>query len=280
MARSDGAQPNLFEVAAPGEPSPDDHGGPVGYELTARGRQLVDPDTPDLRLVPDGVASTAAPEVLDATSGGPDGPPPLGGGVGGGADLVDDVADVGGALHARVRALRRAGTDRVEIAARLDLAPMTVAVLDAPDDLPASPVSGSAVGPGAGGLSPSTRRAAALAVVATVGHLDATGMTMTTDRIRSAAVVVQWVRQDAGTSASAIRVVLRVADQSTADIVARAWADRLGLGRDRVSTVAWPRSPGPRDVQAVVRVNGRGLADELEPALAAWPGDPVAAWPP
>lgn len=290
MARSDAAQPNLFEPEPPGDSgvahgaiahadAGDDHGAPVPYELTGRGRQLVDSDIPDLRVVPDAASSAVPAEPVEATSIGAGGRVP--------ADdegsLGDELAHVGGALHARVRALRRAGADRVEIGARLGLQPVTVAVFDAPDDLPGPAADGSRVGlgdgDGDGGVSPSTRRSAALAVVATVGHVDRSGMTVTTGRIRSAAVVVQWLRQDVGTPVSAIRVVLRVADQATADIVARAWADRLGLGRDRVSTVAWPRSPGPRDVQAVVRVNGHGLVDDIEAELAAWPARPAAAWP-
>lgn len=242
-------QPHLFDVAAADQPVP--------FSLTARGRRAVDVEMPDLRVVPDVEDGPAQDRRRD--------------------QRVDhQLASTDGALHARVRALRRAGADRSDIAERLDLEPLAVAVLDA-DDEPV-PVDGGLPGDRVGDRSAAPRDEAtsrhveAVSVLAAIGEIDDAGVTATTARIGVVALLVSWLRQERDVRAGAIRIVLRVADAATADVVARAWADRLGLGRDRVSTVPWRRAAGPRDVQAVLRVNGRALAADLRADLAAWPG--------
>lgn len=249
-------QPNLFD--------PDDRTEkPVPFQLTARGRQLVDPTTPDLCLV-------------------------------GSGRVDDELQDLDGPTHARVRALRRAGTSADDIAERVDLHPTTLAVFRATNpDVGPSPVTRrrgvtsrslssadgvQGAGPGTSrhdhrphGDQTARRTATALALVAAVGEVDSTGLGVVTNRIGVAATVVQWLRRDQGIRAEAVSVVLRVADVATADLVASAWADRMELGRGRVSTVAWRTAPGPRDVQAVVRVMDRELADRLAIAMADWP---------
>lgn len=288
-------QPNLFD--------PDDRWNePVPFHLSARGRRLVDPSTPDLRVVtgPDGrgprdSAPAAVPpdtsrgrRVADRGAAGPDD-----------ARVDAELEGIDGPDHARVRALRRAGTAAARIAAQVDLEPLTLAVFRATDP----PVSPTVVAPGSGGrertatdastglarqadagvgsavatasatpVAPAARDAAALALIAAVGEVDATGLGVTTNRIVVAAALVSWLRQDRGVRSAAMRVVLRVADVATADLVAAAWADRLGLGRDRVATVAWRTAPGPRDVQAVIRVTDRGLASDLASRLDGWSG--------
>lgn len=271
MAARDDTQPNLFEPTGFDRV---EHDRPVPYALTARGRRLVDPATPDLHVV--------AREPRTASRGSAiagDGAP---------TDAEDDVPPVGGPVDARVRALRRAGADRATIADRLDLGPLAVAVLDAPDDAPgpgpatSGPTRDGAAGGRSGGGADQRdrRRAAGLATVAVAGTVDEAGLTVTTARIRVAAALVAWLRIDEQVPAGAIRVVVRVADVATGDIVARAWADRLGLGRDRVATVAWQRAPGPRDVQAVVRVNGTDLARRVARLVRDWPADAEPASPP
>lgn len=242
-------QPHLFDVAPPDQPVP--------FSLTARGRRVVDPEVPDLRVVPDVEDGPGRDRRRDRR-------------------VDQQLAATDGALHARVRALRRAGADRTDIAERLDLEPLAVAVLDA-DDEPV-PVDGGASGDHVGERSvarhdgASRHHVEAVSVLATIGEVDDAGVTATTTRISVVALLVSWLREDLDVRAGAIRIVLRVADEATADVVARAWADRLGLGRDRVSTVPWRRAAGPRDVQAVLRVNGRALATDLRADLAAWPG--------
>lgn len=253
-------QPNLFD--------PDDRvNAPVPFQLTARGRRLVDPTTPDLRVVEPG--------------------------------RVDrELEDLDGPTHARVRALRRAGRSPDDIATQVDLHPTTLAVFRATNpavaasvvglrpDVPSGVTSAPRSSPSTvdGARHPAARHdhrrgidrgelrsATALALVAAVGEVDSTGLGVTTNRIGVAATMVQWLRRDQGIRADAVRVVLRVADVGTADLVAAAWADRLELGRGRVSTVPWRTAPGPRDVQAVVRVMDRELADRLVAAMADWP---------
>ena len=285
----DPGQPNLFD--------PDDAWDePVPFQLTPRGRRLVDPDVPDLRLV--------AP-----TSAGEDGAPTgEGGGEGAGGGLVDDarvdreLRELNGPAHARVRALQRAGTPPADIADRMDLDPLTLAVFQATDPAVASsPIAAgttvardsrtATVDPHPGASPPGgegrrrgvdgawriergsrgDRDAKALSVLATVGEVDTAGIVVTTNRIAVAALVAAWAREDRGVVPGAIRVVLRVADVATGDLVGRAWADRLRLGRDRVTTVPWRAAPGPRDVQAVVRVTDRALAADVAAAIASWP---------
>lgn len=303
-------QPNLFDPEDPDT-------APVPFELTARGRRLVDPTTPELRLVrqsgdPAIDAPAAGPDrgrdgrghVADLASGGA--AEPAAQGAIDDARIDDELRNIDGPVHARVRALRRAGTATEVIRMRVDLDPLTLAVFRATDpDVASSPTSttrsasrpqGRSVAPdlhhdrprgdadSASARSPlrneraSTaaaqahmRAVRALACIATVGEVDAAGLGLTTNRIAVAATVVSWLRRDRGIRPAAMRVVLRVADVATADLVASAWADRLGVGRDRVATVAWRSAPGPRDVQAVVRVTDPELAAELTTALARWP---------
>lgn len=307
--RLDTTQPNLFDP----DTARDE---PVPFTLTPRGRRLVDPAAPDLRLVtPHEAGGAHAHRDAPARRGGTGGARADTGVQAGHADdehaRVDDVRvdrelrGLDGPDHARVRALQRAGTPSGDIAERMDLDPLTLAVFRATDPAVApapgpssdsssgalaldtrtatvTPVGGRRAAPAArrhvGGVGTSDRRrgvdreAKALSVLATVGEVDTAGLVVTTNRITVAALVVDWAREDRDIRAAAMRVVLRVADVATADLVARAWADRLGLGRDRVTTVPWRAAPGPRDVQAVIRVTDRRLAADVATALATWPG--------
>ena len=303
-------QPNLFDPEDPDT-------APVPFELTARGRRLVDPTTPELRLVrPSADPAIDAPavgrergrdgrgHVADPASGGA-AEPAAQGGIDD-ARIDDELQDLDGPVHARVRALRRAGTATEVIRTRVDLDPMTLAVFRATDpDVASSPTSTTRSASRPQGRSPApdlhhdrprgdadaaarsprrnevestaaaaqahTRAVRALACIAAVGEVDAAGLGLTTNRIAVAATVVSWLRRDRGIRPAAMRVVLRVADVATADLVASAWADRLGVGRDRVATVTWRTAPGPRDVQAVVRVTDPDLAAEVTADLARWP---------
>lgn len=293
----DPGQPNLFD--------PDDAWDePVPFQLTPRGRRLVDPDVPDLRLV--APASADEDGVPSGVRGDPGGGARDGEGAGDG--LVDDarvdreLGELDGPKHARVRALQRAGTPPADIAGRMDLDPLTLAVFRATDPAvsPSPMAAGTTVArdsrtttvdrhPGAGrpggvarrrgddgsgGIergSRADREVKALSVLATAGEVDTAGIVVTTNRIAAAALVAAWAREDRGVPPGAIRVVLRVADVATGDLVGRAWADRLRLGRDRVTTVPWRAAPGPRDVQAVVRVTDRRLAVDVAAAMASWP---------
>jgi hypothetical protein len=293
--RVDTTQPNLFDPDTTWDE-------PVPFTLTPRGRRLVDPAAPNLRVV----GSDDAPDDDGRDDDGRVDDGRVDDGRVDDARVDRELRGLDGPDHARVRALQRAGTPADDIAGRVDLDPLTLAVFRAADPAVApvpGPSSGSPTGPVAldtrtvGSSALRSRRAVpvspdrhvggrgtsghrhgadrevmALSVLATVGEVDTAGLVVTTNRIAVAALVVAWARDDRNIRAAAMRVVLRVADAATADLVARAWADRLGLGRDRVTTVPWRAAPGPRDVQAVVRVTDRRLAADVATALARWPG--------
>lgn len=245
--RVEGHQPNLFD--------PDDHGldRPVPFVLTARARRLVAPHTVPLRLV-EGRAGIDAGH-LPARSGD--------------TQVQRELSETNGARHARARALRRSGLDVGQVADQLDVATHTATVWLADD-----PVTGPDL-PAATGSVPAgqARDERGLALLAAIGDVEPGGVVATTNRIAVAAELVDWLRRDHGAPASAIRVVLRVAEAATADLVARAWADRLGLTVDRVLTTSWRRAPTARAVQAVIRVSGREMSTTLTARLAAWPRD-------
>lgn len=254
------AQPNLFDLH---DPSLDD---PVPFALTARGRRVVDPGTPMLRLVGgravDAGDDTAAADRADTDPREQD------------RRLLDDLAHDGTWREARVRALARAGTSVGDIATELDLSPTVVRVWLAEPSVPAE------VG-ATGRDDPTADETAApvvapadvqgLALLAAIGTIEPGAVVATTNRIHVAAALVAWLRGRHGVTAGQVRVILQVADRATSDLVARAWADRLALTPDRVSVVAWGRAPGPRDVQATIRTSGRDLATRLDAQLRAWP---------
>lgn len=259
---------------------------PVPFRLTARGRRLVDPDVPNLRVVGDPAGDERAPKPATVGVARPDPAPTVA------TTVEQQLAAIHGPVHARTRALARAGLDRVEVARRMRLDLHTVDVMLAHD--PGTPLAtGPRVardprpGPGraAVGTPPAPvrrdhrprptkdlppRAIAAASIVATAGAVDDAGVTVTLDRLDAARVVVAWLRRDLGVPASGLRVVLRVADGSTADIVAHSWADRLDLGRDRVHTVEWRSAPTPRLVQAIVRANGADVAERTRAAIDTW----------
>lgn len=248
---------------------------PVPYTLTARGRRLVDPTAPDLRVVPDADDQAAAGDVTgERAGGGARGQMDPGGSL---ARVHDELRDLDGPTHARVRALRRAGTATTSIQSRLDLDPLSLDVFMASPPV----VEAGGVGTGRRGAPGPrhrtrdadvvTRDATALALLAAIGTVDQAGVAFTTNRIAVAAMLSGWLRHDLDVRAAAIRVVVRVADPGTADLVAAAWADRMGIGRDRVATVDWRTAPGPRDVQAMARVTDRALGIDLSARLAMWP---------
>ncbi|MBY5164412.1 hypothetical protein [Salsipaludibacter albus] len=236
------AQQNLFD---PDDPRLD---VPVPFTLTGRGRRIVE-DLPPLRVVDDPADDERFVRELDHT----------------------DTW-----RQARVRAMGRAGHGTAAIAAETGLAESVVHLwLDRSEVDADAGLDGVAVGSAATRPDQDTddrvADARGRAILATCGTLEVGAVTATTSRIAVAATLVDWLRTTHDVADGRVRVVLRVADRSTADLVARAWADRLGLTPDRVSTVAWSSAPSPRAVQAMVRVTGRDLADRLRHDLAGWP---------
>lgn len=255
------AQPNLFDVDDPALDTP------VPYVLTVRGRRAVDPEVPRLQVVPS-VPDAGDAQDADAV------PDPR-------ADdrrLVDDLDHTGSPRHARARALVRSGTPIEEVAADLGVHAAVVRVWLAEPSVPAriwgaedrSAGEDRPVSPGlAGEVAPVDVQG--LALLAACGTIEPGAVVATTPRIAVAEAVVAWLRTRHGVSPGQVRVILQVADRATADLVARAWADRLDLTPDRVSTVEWRRAPSPRGVQASVRVTGRDLAVRVGAQLDAWP---------
>lgn len=266
----DGRQPNLFD---PDDASLDH---PVPFVLTGKGRRLVDPAVPRLRVVD---ASTASPDEQETP-------------------LEEQLGGTDGPVHARVRALQRAGSSTDEIAEQLDLDPLAVRVWTAPAPVTGARVPGNESSPrvlgrrhgehqaavvgrprdgnGWSGAAGTARDERGLALLAAIGDLEPGGVVATTHRIAVARELVAWLRARHGVAAGAVRVVLRVADHATADLVGHAWADQLGIGRDRVLTVPWRAAPTPQSVQAVLRITGRELSAALGEQLAAWPASPTA----
>lgn len=251
------AQQNLFD---PDDASLD---VPVPFTLTGRGRRIVE-DLPPLRVVD---------EPADDRR------------------FVAELAHTDTWRQARVRAMGRAGHTPAAIAADSGLSESLVRLWLDPVEVPADAgPDGEAVGstatraPACGEddrVPAAVADARGRALLAACGSLEVGAVTATTSRIAVAASLVDWLRAAHDVPDGRIRVVLRVADRSTSDLVARAWADRLGLTPDRVSTVDWTRAPSPRAVQAMVRVTGRELANRLRAALAGWPGDgPGTGTPP
>ncbi len=259
------AQPNLFDI---GDPSLDE---PVPFTLTVRGRRVVDPATPALRLVLGLDRDEQTPREASATVTGRSSADPRD------QDrrLVADLDDAGTWREARVRALARAGTSIDDIAIELDLSPTVVRMWLTDPAVPAAPGSIGDRADVADGPASTTEVAPAdvqgLALLAAIGTVEPGAVVATTNRIGVGAALVGWLRHHHGVTPGQVRVILQVADRSTADLVARAWADRLGLTPDRVSVVAWTRAPGPRDVQATIRTSGRDLASRVDAQLRTWP---------
>lgn len=274
------AQPNLFDLD---DPSLDE---PVPFTLTTRGRRAVDPSTPTLRLVGgrsrgDRVHPAPDDAMLDhaaATGGGRSAGDPRD------QDrrLVTDLDDAGTWREARVRALSRSGTSVDDIAAELDLSPTVVRMWLTDPAVPAVLGSTGPVPAADSADAPTARVQVApadvqgLAVLAAIGTVEPGAVVATTNRIGVGAALVGWLRHHHGVTPGQVRVILQVADRATADLVARAWADRLGLTPDRISVVAWTRAPAPRDVQATIRTSGRDLAARVDAQLRAWPVVPPA----
>ncbi len=284
-------QPNLFD---PADPAWDD---PVPFTLTARGRRVVDEATPRLRVVedratPGGATGREAHGITGGRREGSSGramavvvgsgPAPAMPAVDPRADdrrLLDDLEDTDTWRHARVRAMARAGRGVADIATEMDLSPTVVRVW-----LADPAVAAEVRAPGADGGSPSASAApddgparsstetSGLAVLAAIGVVEVGAVVATTTRITVADLLVTWLRAHHGVTPGQVRVVLQVAEPRTGDLVARAWADRLDLTPDRVTTVGWRGAPTPRAVQATVRISGRDLALELGRRLDAWPG--------
>ncbi len=263
------AQPNLFDLD---DPSLDE---PVPFTLTVRGRRVVDPATPALRLVRG--RGRGGRDHEDQAAG--DTPTAVGPSAGDPRDqdrrLVADLDHGGTWREARVRALSRSGTSVDDIAAELDLDPTVVRVWLTDPAVPA--VVGSVGGPSNVVDGPASAAEVVpadvqgLALLAAIGTVEPGAVVATTTRIGVGAALVAWLRRHHGVTPGQVRVILQVADRATADLVARAWADRLDLTPDRVSVVAWARAPGPRDVQATIRTSGRDLAARVDAQLRAWP---------
>ncbi len=270
------AQPNLFDLDDPALDVP------VPFTLTVRGRRVVDPSTPALRLV--GGRDLSDGEPSDADRAGPAAPHP------GRPDrfepreqdrrLVADLDHGGTWREARVRALARSGTSVDDIAGELELAPTVVRAWLTDPAVPADAGSSGrdrdvvAGRRSVGDVVPADVQG--LALLAAVGTVEPGAVVATTNRIGVGETLVAWLRGRHGVTPGQVRVILQVADRATADLVARAWADRLDLTPDRVSVVAWSRAPGPRDVQATIRTSGRDLATRVDAQLRAWPLVPPA----
>lgn len=261
-------QPNLFDVDDPALDAP------VPYSLTVRGRRVVDPTAPTLRVVGGRHDATAPTDAGRDVEGATD--PRV-------QDqrLVEDLGHTHTWRHARARALARSGTSVEDIAADLDLAPTVIRVWLAEPTVPGQLRShdvtrrsggpgGATSGPRPGSVAPDDVRG--LAILATAGVVEVGAVTASTSRITVAATLVAWLRAAHGVTPGQVRVVLQVADTRTADLVGRAWADRLDLTPDRVTTIPWHGAPTPRAVHATVRVSGRDLAAGLGEALETWPG--------
>lgn len=259
----DASQPNLFDLD---DASVD---APVPYVLTARGRRAVDPDVPRLRVV-ESVEDPAAPadDLPDPREDD--------------RRLVADLEQTSSWRHARARALVRSGTPVADVAADLGVHAAVVHVWlaepavgpdlrDGIDEDGGDVVGASPAGHASPAVEVEPADVQGVALLAACGAIERGAVTATTTRIGVAEAVVAWLRARHGVTTGQVRVILQVADRSTADLVARAWADRLGLTSDRVSTVEWRRAPGPRSVQATVRVSGRDLATRVGAQLDAWP---------
>lgn len=238
---------------------------PVPYQLTARARRLVAPESlPDLSVV--------------------------------------DVEDPHDPRPARARALRRGGAEPSAIARELGVDVVLVRGwtgdighprprrrLAAVPTRPAMHPSGAVTGPAEDADERALRHAElaaaraeaanevgarlqdpafvrGLALTAATADIDEHTLVITTRDIDVAATVTRWLVRDAGLDHRDLRVVLRLAEFAGSDLVARRWADALGVDSGAVGRTRWRSAPRPDAVEVLVRA-----ADPLVGArVAGW----------
>ncbi len=263
----------------------DDLETPVPYQLTARARRLVAPESlPELTVV--------------------------------------NIEDPHDPRPARARALRRGGASPSAIARELGVDVVLVRgwigdighprprrrLAAVPVRHSEAPVSGPVTGPGEDDDARAQRhaelaaaRAAAanevgarlrdpafvrgLALCAATADIDEHTLVVATRDIDVAATVTRWLVRDAGLDHRDLRVVLRVGDFAGSDLVARRWADALGVDASAVGRTQWRSAPAPDAVEALVRaadpfVGARvaGWRDVLLASDLQTPGVPEAVF--
>lgn len=92
-----------------------------------------------------------------------------------------------------------------------------------------------------------------LALCAATADIDEHTLVVTTRDVDVAATVTRWLVRDAGLDHRDLRVVLRVGDFAGSDLVARRWADALGVDASAVGRTQWRSAPSPDAVEALVR---------------------------
>jgi hypothetical protein len=230
-------------------PFDDESDRPVPYALTVRARREVAPeDVPALAVV-------RRPGV--------------------GADATGSLDEPGDTRPSRARALRRAGMPVSAIVRALDVDELTVrAWLGdlAGRSAPASPRTrqGGAAPPSSGSLTFERAReraretaadrleqdpsfAAGLGLLAGIADVDEHSVGVTTDDPRVAATVVGWLLRYTDATPGRIRVVLRLAPTTAADLARHRWADAMGLGIEQVAHTRSRTTVEGRE-QALVRL--------------------------
>lgn len=266
------------QLPATADPLParttDEH--PVSYQLTARARRVVAPETlPELSVLPSSPAADS-----------------------GGADAHDGTAgpcsDPFDPRPAQARALRRSGRSIAEIVDRLEASPVLVArwcrdVASRPArraPTPAAPAGADRVrdervvrsnrGVGRAGdvahdrvrglLETADGPPAALEeVVASAVRVVAATVSVTVAAPDLAAAAVGWLCAEAFADRRQLRVVLEVSDDVAADRAVRRWAEWLGIDPTAI-TVTVDRAPHREGVRATLRITDPRVAT----ALLAW----------
>ena len=254
---------NLATPAQVQQPLPfdDESDRPVPYALTPRARREVAPqDVPDLAVVsrPDAVGD--APGSLD---------------------------EPGDTRPSRARALRRAGmpvsaiartleTDELVVRAWLgDLAgraapgrPDTLEGATAPASSPALTFERArehARATAAERIEQDPSFAAGLGLVAGIADVDEHSVGVSTDDPRVAATIVGWLLRYTDATPGRVRVVLRLAPTTAADLARHRWAEAMGLPLEQIAHTRSRATVAGRE-QALVR-----LADpEVAGAVTGW----------
>jgi hypothetical protein len=257
-ARSTGDTPPQVQQPLPFD---DESDRPVPYALTARARREVAPqDVPDLAVVSRSSAVADAPGSLD---------------------------EPGDTRPSRARALRRAGMPVSAIARTLDVdelavrawlgdlagrsAPGRSATLEGMDAAPSPASLGferareRALATAADRLEHDPSFAAGLGLLAGIADVDEHSVGVSTDDPRVAATVVSWLLRYTDATPGRIRVVLRLAPATAADLARHRWAEAMGLGLEQVAHTRSRAAVEGRE-QALVR-----LADpHVAGAVTGW----------
>ncbi len=230
-------------------PFDDESDRPVPYALTARARREVAPqDVPDLAVVSRPGALPDAPGSLD---------------------------EPGDTRPSRARALRRAGLPVSAIARTLDVDELAVrAWLGdlAGRSAPGRPGTLDEVTPPSRSPSLTFERAreraratatdrldqdpsfaAGLGLLAGIADVDEHSVGVSTEDPRVAATVVGWLLRYTGTTPGRIRVVLRLAPTTAADLARHHWAEAMGLPLEQIAHTRSRATVEGRE-QALVRV--------------------------